>query len=478
MKARLNFRKEVFNSNSTKENKRSMREWILLDNCSTVNMFCNRRLLSNIRTVMGKMTASTNAGKFSTKQQGDLKNANSKIWFDERAVTNILSLSLMKKAGFRTVYDSDQADIFYATKPNGDQVLFENCGSGLCRHDATKRAINFFHDVEITGVNHLNTVADNMKMFSKKQIAGAEEARALQNKLWFVSDQGFENAIRNNNINNCPTTVDDAKTAKKTHGPNVASLKGKMTRKQPKALAKEVAEEIPSLVKEEHKHATLFGDMFFINKIPFLVTLSQHLQFMTTENMPNRKVVSFQNALEHVLTTCNNRDFVVTDMRMDLEFDPLRDWLDNRNMTLDCPSAGEHVPQTERRIRTVKERIRAWVTTSPFKKTPRTMTTCLAAESCRWINSFPPSNGISKTASPRTILSGRKLDCNKHCRLAFGQHVQVYEKTANDMTSRSTGAMCLGNNNQLNGNCKFLSLTTGKTLEKITPKFAFRFRLS
>jgi len=187
---------------------------------------------------MGKMTISTNAGKFSAKQQADLKNANSKMWFDERAVTNTLSLSLMKKAGFRIVYDSNKADIFYVIKPNGDQASFENCGSGLSRHDTTKRAINFFQASEIAGVNLLNAVTNNMKLFSKRQTAGAEEARALQNKLWFVSDQGFENAIRNNNANNCPATVDDTKTAKKTHGPNVASLKGKMTRKQKKPRQK------------------------------------------------------------------------------------------------------------------------------------------------------------------------------------------------------------------------------------------------
>ena len=81
----------------------------------------------------------------------------------------MLSPSLMKKAGFRTVHDSNEADIFCATKPNGDQALFENYGSGLCRHDATKRAIDFFQASEIAGVNLLNAVADNVKLFSKNK---------------------------------------------------------------------------------------------------------------------------------------------------------------------------------------------------------------------------------------------------------------------------------------------------------------------
>ena len=59
-------------------------------------------------------------------------------------MTNIISLRLMKKAGFIIIYDSNKANIFYVIKPSRDQVLFENYGNDLYCHDTTKRAINFY----------------------------------------------------------------------------------------------------------------------------------------------------------------------------------------------------------------------------------------------------------------------------------------------------------------------------------------------
>ena len=46
--------------------------WILLDSQSTVDLFCNRRLLINIREVSDRLIVRCNAGKISTQLMGDL----------------------------------------------------------------------------------------------------------------------------------------------------------------------------------------------------------------------------------------------------------------------------------------------------------------------------------------------------------------------------------------------------------------------
>ena len=129
----------------------------------------------------------------------------------------------------------------------------------------------------------------------------------------------MENAIKNNNINNCPVTVDNVRIAHKIYRTNMRNTKGKMTRKQPKSVIKnEEVESILVIVMNEHQYVTLFSDIFFINRILFLITLLQHLELMRTENMPNRKAVSFQEKLQDVLTLHNNRDFVMRTIRMDI----------------------------------------------------------------------------------------------------------------------------------------------------------------
>ena len=65
--------------------------------------------------------------------------------------------------------------------------------------------------------------------------------------------------------------------------------------------------------------------------------------------------------------------------------------------------------------------------TLPFTIVPGRMVIELDKYVVFWVNVFPPKSGISKTYSPRTIMTGTTLDYKKHFRLEFGAYADTHD---------------------------------------------------
>ena len=79
----------------------------------------------------------------------------------------------------------------------------------------------------------VQTVTENEKGYSKRQLAYAKTARDLFAKVGYPSIKDFANMINKNMIMNCPVTIEDVMRAENINGPSVQALKGKQPAKNP-----------------------------------------------------------------------------------------------------------------------------------------------------------------------------------------------------------------------------------------------------
>jgi Zinc knuckle len=80
------------------------KDWILLDNQSTIDVFFNRQLVRNIRESESSMKIHCNAGVTTTRLVGDLPGYGT-VWYHPQGIANILSLSRVSER-YRVTFNS------------------------------------------------------------------------------------------------------------------------------------------------------------------------------------------------------------------------------------------------------------------------------------------------------------------------------------------------------------------------------------
>jgi hypothetical protein len=248
--------------------------------------------------------------------------------------------------------------------------------------------------------------------------------------------------VEQNLLPNCPITKRDILAAEHIFGRDVGSLQGKTVRGK-STRVEGFTVDIPDTIMSRYKNVILAGDIMFVNKIAFFVTVSRYLWFGSVEMIQNRKNKTIITAIKQVKSAYMQRGFVISTLLMDGEFDSIRGDLADMQITLNTVSNDEHVPDVERYIRTVKERTRCIYNTLPFRRIPKRMIIEMVYASNFWLNCFPPADGVSPTLSPRAIVLGTSIDYLKHCQLEFGTYAHVHEDHDNTMATRTTGAIAL-----------------------------------
>jgi hypothetical protein len=197
---------------------------------------------------------------------GDIKNFGT-VWYNPKSLANIFSLAAVRKL-CRITMDSNVEPALCVHLANGSVMKFSEYKTGLYYHDAAAAAPKT-NVAPVIDYSFVTTVVDSKKRFTRREIEGANKARELSKKIGRPSQQQFEKILIKILIRNCPVTVDDAKRALLTYGPDVAALKGHTTKVPSKHVPTFNPVELPDSILQHPRDVTLCMDIFTSNGIYF-----------------------------------------------------------------------------------------------------------------------------------------------------------------------------------------------------------------
>jgi hypothetical protein len=309
---------------------------LLLDSCSTVNLVLNGDLLHDIKEVEWHIRVRCNAGVRTTNQQGRLGNFPEPVWYNPKGVANILSLNSVKRH-YHGTYDRNSNDTFIVTDDKGRKLHFTPTKKGLYTLRGPSNGEQQW--------SFLNTVSDRKDIYTKREVQAANRARQVQNIMMYPSRRQFLEISDKNLIRNNPVQRADINAAENIYGSNLgALLKGKTVTRKGDPVNGRIAG-VPPAIKDKFRSVTLCMDIMFVNKIPFLVTISRGLHFGTVKNLPNRQVPTVSKALNRACAHYSRRGFPVKTVLADPEFVPLQAEL--HGLQFNYCKQHEHIPEIE-----------------------------------------------------------------------------------------------------------------------------------
>jgi hypothetical protein len=132
------------------------KSWILLDNQSTIDIFYNKSLLTNICENSTSMEVHFNAGVTTRNMVGDLDGYGT-LWYHPTGIANIISLANKKDKGYHVTFDNNNNNSFNVNKLDGTCCIFTQSYCGL-----------YYLDTNNTGALLLNTVIETKSNYTKR----------------------------------------------------------------------------------------------------------------------------------------------------------------------------------------------------------------------------------------------------------------------------------------------------------------------
>ncbi len=395
-----------------------LRDVMIIDSASTEHTACNTDLCTDVRRSEHPINMSTNAGETRLDLEATWPTIGTPR-LNPTGIANVVSIARLILDGFRVQMDSEIEhciNVFY--KGESEPVKFMLTEDGLFAYKPcpnylkqiaeskgqippqsgeskpkTGRAIHFEDDDEQTQATEpetdyesdvaepetdfqgtqpttVETVKENMKHYTPRQIAQAKQARELMLNLGCTPDT-LKRVIKQRMIDNNPVLMEHIEIADKIWGKDIPTLKGKDTRRKPSPVIDDHVE-IPREIFEQHPNLILEIDIMYVNKLPMLTGIDRTVRYRNFEALRCRRASEIGRALATFIRDYNRAGFKIARIDCDNEFHPLFDVLEDKwRILLNTANPGDHAPAAERNNRTIKEGLRTLLHGLPFKYFPR-----------------------------------------------------------------------------------------------------------
>ena len=156
----------------------------------------------------------------------------------------------------------------------------------------------------------VQTVRQNYKGFTKKEVLQAKEARQAMGLIGNPSKNNIKGLVSNNMIKNCLVPTAAITNARNIFGKDFASLRSKTVQWTPAPLVGDYVV-VPTGVIERNKTVTLAADVFFVDRITFLLTVLRNIKFITAKHVATRTAKSISKHLDCLIQVYRQAGFSV-----------------------------------------------------------------------------------------------------------------------------------------------------------------------
>ena len=404
------------------KHRRTLRpNYLYLDTCTTDDVMAQAKYLSAIVAVLHPLLLQTNGGDCSSNEIGYLEST--RFWLDRSAIANVISLSTVETLFDEVYYHSKRSDRAIICKnDNGDTVVFHRFP------DTGFPYIDLEEEGSQKAAVFIQTVRRNFEGFTSRDVEKAIEARRLQSIVGHPSESVLKHEVSRTDdhslLRDSQVSPHDIDNANKIFGPSLPIVQGKSTRTKPNKVEPQYIP-LPQQVVDRYQYLTLVADVMFVNGLPFFVTLSRKVRFVTAQFFPRRTAAELSNVVKETIDLYRRAGFVCQTALMDGEFEKLVSKLSDQIVVNVC-SKNEHVGEIEAKIKDIKNRCRSITASLPYNVLPNAIIKSLVHHAIMMMNAFPASQGVSQTYSPRELVLRWQLG-KQHLVAPFGCYCTVYD---------------------------------------------------